>query len=51
MDQRRRADLQRFFRNHRRNEQAAVNGSTEGMRGLISELASGMRSAISDDSG
>lgn len=50
MDQRRWADLQRFFRNHRRDEQAAVNGSAEGMRGLISELASGLRSAISDDS-
>ncbi|MDX2457904.1 MAG: GGDEF domain-containing protein [Gammaproteobacteria bacterium] len=50
MDQRRWSDLQQFFRNHRRDEQAAVNGSTEGMRGLISELASGLRSAISDDS-
>jgi diguanylate cyclase len=50
MDQRRWADLQRFFRYHRRDEQAAVNGSAEGMRGLISELASGLRSAIDDDS-
>jgi diguanylate cyclase (GGDEF)-like protein len=50
MDQRRWADLQQFFRNHRRDEQAAVNGSAEGMRGLISELTSGLRSAISDDS-
>jgi diguanylate cyclase (GGDEF)-like protein len=50
MDQRRWADLQRFFRNHRRDEQVAVNDSAEGMRGLISELASGLRSAIDDDS-
>jgi diguanylate cyclase (GGDEF)-like protein len=50
MDQRRWADLQQFFRRHRRDEQAAVNGSAEGMRGLISELANGLRSAISDDS-
>jgi diguanylate cyclase (GGDEF)-like protein len=50
MDQRRWADLLHFFRSHRRDEQAAVNGSAEGMRGLITELASGLRSAISDDS-
>lgn len=50
IDQRLWTDLQRFFRTHRRDEQAAVNGSAEGMRGLISELASGLRSAISDDS-
>jgi diguanylate cyclase (GGDEF)-like protein len=49
LDQRRWADLQQFFRSHRRDEQAAVQGSAEGMRGLISELTSGLRSAISDD--
>jgi diguanylate cyclase len=50
MDQRRLADLQQFFRSHRRAEQAAVHGSAEGMRGLITELTSGLRSAISEDS-
>ena len=50
MDQRRLADLQQFFRSHRRDEQAAVHGSAEGMRGLITELTSGLRSAISEDS-
>lgn len=50
MDQRRFADLQQFFRSHRRDEQSAVHGSAEGMRGLITELTSGLRSAISDDS-
>jgi diguanylate cyclase (GGDEF)-like protein len=49
MDQRRWADLHQFFRSHRRDEQSAVQGSAEGMRGLISELTSGLRSAISDD--
>ena len=34
MDQPRWADLQQFFRSHRRDEQAAVHGSAEGMRGL-----------------
>ena len=50
MDQRQLADLQQFFRSHRRDEQAAVHGSAEGMRGLITELTSGLRSAISEDS-
>lgn len=50
MDQRHLADLQQFFRRHRREEQAAVHGSAEGMRGLIGELTSSLRSAISDDS-
>ena len=49
MDQHHWADLQRFFRRHRRDEQAAVHGSAEGMRGLIGELTSGLRSAVSDD--
>jgi len=49
MDQRRWADLQQFFRNHRRDEQAAVQSSAEGMRCLISELTSGLRAAISED--
>lgn len=49
MDQRHWADLQRFFRSHRRDEQAAVQGRTEGMRSLVSDLAHGLRSAISDD--
>jgi diguanylate cyclase (GGDEF)-like protein len=50
MDQRQLADLQHFFRRHRRDEQAAVHGSAEGMRGLITDLTSGLRSAISEDS-
>ena len=50
MDQRQLGDLQQFFRRHRREEQAAVHGSAEGMRGLIGELTSSLRSAISDDS-
>ena len=50
MDQRHLGDLQQFFRRHRRDEQAAVHGSAEGMRGLIGELTSSLRSAISDDS-
>lgn len=50
MDQRHLGDLQQFFRRHRREEQAAVHGSAEGMRGLIGELTSSLRSAISDDS-
>jgi diguanylate cyclase (GGDEF)-like protein len=49
MDQRHWADLQQFFRSHRSDEQAAVIGRAEGMRGLISELTSGLRTAISDD--
>jgi diguanylate cyclase len=50
MDQRHLGELQQFFRRHRREEQAAVHGSAEGMRGLIGELTSSLRSAISDDS-
>jgi diguanylate cyclase (GGDEF)-like protein len=50
MEQRHLADLLKFFRSHRRDEQAAVRGSVEGMRGLISEFTSGLRTAISDDS-
>jgi diguanylate cyclase (GGDEF)-like protein len=49
MDQRHWADLQQFFRSHRRDEQAAVADRAEGMRGLISEMTSGLRTAISDD--
>jgi diguanylate cyclase (GGDEF)-like protein len=49
LDQRHWADLQQFFRMHRRDEQAAVHSSTEGMRGLISELTNGLRNAISED--
>jgi len=49
MDQRHWADLQLFFRSHRRDEQAAVLNRAEGMRGLISEMTNGLRSAISDD--
>lgn len=50
MDQRHWTDLQRFFRSHRCDEQAAVQGRTEGMRSLVSDLAHGLRSAINDDS-
>jgi diguanylate cyclase (GGDEF)-like protein len=49
MDQRQWADLQLFFRTHRRDEQAAVLDRAEGMRGLISEMTNGLRTAISDD--
>jgi diguanylate cyclase (GGDEF)-like protein len=49
MDQRHWADLQQFFRTHRRDEQAAVLDRSEGMRGLISEMTNGLRTAISDD--
>ena len=49
MDQRHWADLQQFFRSHRRDEQAAVLDRAEGMRGLISEMTNGLRTAISDD--
>ncbi len=49
MDQRRWADLLQFFRNHRRDEQTAVKSSAEGMRGLIGELTSGLRNAITED--
>ena len=49
MDQRRWGDLQQFFRAHRRDEQAAVQSSADGMRGLISELTDGLRKAISVD--
>ncbi|MEZ5541550.1 MAG: GGDEF domain-containing protein [Pseudomonadota bacterium] len=50
LEQRRWADLQQFLRRHRRDEQAAVQSSAEGMRGLIGELTNGLRSAITDDS-
>jgi hypothetical protein len=43
------ADLQQIFRNHRREEQCAVRGKAEQMHGLVSELATGLRSAIADD--
>jgi diguanylate cyclase (GGDEF)-like protein len=43
-------DLLGFFRQHRRNERNAMVGRSEQMRGLISEVASGLRVAISDDS-
>ena len=49
MDQRHWADLQQFFRAHRRDEQAAVLDRAEGMRGLISEMTNGLRNAITDD--
>ena len=49
MDQRQWADLQLFFRGHRRDEQSAVLDRAEGMRGLISEMTTGLRTAISDD--
>ena len=49
MEQRQWADLQQFFRAHRRDEQAAVQDRAEGMRGLIGEMANGLRNAISDD--
>ena len=49
MDQRQWADLQHFFRSHRRDEQSAVVGRAEGMRSLISEMTNGLRNAISDD--
>lgn len=50
MEQRHWTDLLQFFRSHRRDEQAAVHSSAEGMRGLISELTNGLRNAISADS-
>jgi diguanylate cyclase (GGDEF)-like protein len=49
MDQRQWADLQHFFRGHRRDEQESVLGRAEGMRSLIGEMTSGLRTAISDD--
>ncbi|MDH5469740.1 MAG: diguanylate cyclase [Gammaproteobacteria bacterium] len=49
MDRRQWADLQQFFRNHRHEEQSAVTGRAEGMRGLIGEMTNGLRNAISDD--
>jgi len=43
------ADLQQFFRNHRREEQSAVRGKAEQVHGLVAELATGLRAAIVDD--
>lgn len=42
-------EMQRFFRGHRRDEQAAVLGSAKGMRSLISQMTNGLRSAIVED--
>ncbi len=42
-------DMHRFFRRHRRDEQAAVMGSAKGMRSLISQMTNGLRSAILED--
>ena len=42
-------DMHRFFRGHRREEQAAVLGSAKGMRSLISQMTNGLRSAIVED--
>jgi len=42
-------DMHRFFRRHRRDEQAAVIGSAKGMRSLISQMTNGLRSAILED--
>jgi diguanylate cyclase (GGDEF)-like protein len=50
MNQRCLTDLLQFFRSHRRDEQAAVLSSAKGMRGLISEMTNGLRSAINEDS-
>lgn len=49
MDQRQWTDLQLFFRGHRRDEQSAVIDRAEGMRSLITEMTTGLRTAISDD--
>lgn len=50
MNKRHWTELQRFFRSHRRDEQTAVQGTTEGMRSLVSDFTDGLRAAISDDS-
>lgn len=42
-------DIQQFIRNHRRNEQSSVLESEKQLRDLITEIASSLRSAISDD--
>ncbi len=49
LHQRHLPNLLQFFRNHRRDEQAAVLGSAKGMRDLISDMTNGLRSAISED--
>lgn len=49
LHQRHLPNLLQFFRKHRRDEQAAVFSSAKGMRGLISDMTSGLRSAISED--
>jgi len=41
--------VQQFIRNHRRNEQSCILDSTKQLRDLITEIANGLRSAISDD--
>ena len=47
--QRRWGELRNFFRDHRLRERSASVGRGEQMRGLITEVARGLRSAISDD--
>ncbi len=49
LSERRWGELRQFFREHRMNEQAAAIGRGEQMRGLITEVAHGLRNAISDD--
>jgi len=49
LSQRRWGNLRQFFREHRLGEQAAAIGRGEQMRGLVTEVASGLRLAISDD--
>jgi diguanylate cyclase len=49
LHQRHLPNLLQFFRNHRRDEQAAVLNSAKGMRGLISDMTNGLRISISED--
>lgn len=49
LHQRHLPNLLHFFRNHRRDEQAAVFNSAKGMRGLISDMTNGLRISISED--
>jgi len=49
LHQRHLPNLMQFFRNHRRDEQAAVFNSAKGMRGLISDMTNGLRTSISED--
>ncbi len=49
VSERRWGDLRKFFRDHRLNERSAAIGRGEQVRGLITEVARGVRSAISDD--